>query len=120
MTSTQEPNPVEAREELNTVAHTKEKKKSSKLKENRKVMDSANIFSYRVSPNPTAIASRSGKTERGEKKKKKIGKTRAGRFRKAEKKDLGVLDRDADDESWTWIRKNVLRTVPRQAVERTT
>ncbi|GFX06780.1 hypothetical protein TNCV_3113681 [Trichonephila clavipes] len=31
-----------------------------------------------------------------------------------------VLDRNADDEPWTRIRENVLRTVPRQAVERAT
>ncbi|GFW05247.1 hypothetical protein TNCV_3357661 [Trichonephila clavipes] len=31
-----------------------------------------------------------------------------------------VLDRYADDESWTRIRENALRTVPRQAVERAT
>ncbi|GFU17221.1 transposable element Tcb2 transposase [Trichonephila clavipes] len=42
-------------------------------------------------------------------------KTRAGRFRKAEKEDLGVLDSDADEESWTRIRKNALWTVPREA-----
>ncbi|GFW47737.1 hypothetical protein TNCV_2829261 [Trichonephila clavipes] len=54
------------------------------------------------------------------KKEKKIGKTRAGRFRKAQKEDLGVLDRDADEEFWTRIRKNALRIVPRQAVERVT
>ncbi|GFV78348.1 hypothetical protein TNCV_95081 [Trichonephila clavipes] len=34
--------------------------------------------------------------------------------------DPGVLDRDADDESWTRIGENALRTVPRQAVERAT
>ncbi|GFU13429.1 hypothetical protein TNCV_937421 [Trichonephila clavipes] len=56
----------------------------------------------------------------GERKKKELKKTRAGRFRKAKKEDRGVLDRNADDESWTRIRKNALWTVPRQAVERTT
>ncbi|GFU58119.1 hypothetical protein TNCV_3835011 [Trichonephila clavipes] len=35
-------------------------------------------------------------------------KTRAGFF----SGDLGVLDRDADDESWTLIRENALWTVP--------
>ncbi|GFU62721.1 hypothetical protein TNCV_1518991 [Trichonephila clavipes] len=34
--------------------------------------------------------------------------------------DPGVLNRDADDESWTRIGENALRTVPRQAVERAT
>ncbi|GFV29511.1 uncharacterized protein TNCV_2728921 [Trichonephila clavipes] len=53
------------------------------------------------------LTSNSGETEKGRKKerRKKIGKTRAGRFRKAEKEDLGVLDRDANEESWTRIRK---------------
>ncbi|GFW82486.1 hypothetical protein TNCV_1793791 [Trichonephila clavipes] len=41
-------------------------------------------------------------------------------FGKRKRRYLGVLDRDADDESWTRIRKNALRTVPRQVVERTT
>ncbi|GFU96190.1 retrovirus-related Pol polyprotein from transposon 297 [Trichonephila clavipes] len=45
---------------------------------------------------------------------------RAGRFGKRCKEDPGVLDRDADQESWTRIRKNALRTVSRQAVERAT
>ncbi|GFU96189.1 hypothetical protein TNCV_3499971 [Trichonephila clavipes] len=47
-------------------------------------------------------------------------KPRAGRFGKRSKEDPGVLNRDADQESWTRIRKNALWTVPRQAVERAT
>ncbi|GFW91699.1 mariner Mos1 transposase [Trichonephila clavipes] len=43
-------------------------------------------------------------------------KTKAGFY----SGDPGVLDRDADDESWTQIRENALRTVPRQAVRRAT
>ncbi|GFV70302.1 hypothetical protein TNCV_4540841 [Trichonephila clavipes] len=49
-------------------------------------------------------------------KRKKNEKTRADRFLKEE--DLGVLDRDADQEL-TRI-KTALRTVPRQAVEKST
>ncbi|GFU80226.1 hypothetical protein TNCV_4524441 [Trichonephila clavipes] len=62
------------------------------------------------------------RVRRKKKRRNKIGKTRDGCFRKAEKEDLGVLDRDSDEESWTRmrIRKNALRTVPRQAVERAT
>ncbi|GFT72787.1 hypothetical protein TNCV_406801 [Trichonephila clavipes] len=64
----------------------------------------------------------SGKTERGEGKKEKKYRKRRGLvvFGKRKRRDLGVLDRDADDESWTRIKKHALRTVPRQAVERTT
>ncbi|GFW51211.1 uncharacterized protein TNCV_3594931 [Trichonephila clavipes] len=51
-------------------------------------------------------------------KKKKDRKRRAlVVFGQRKRRDLGVLDRDADDETWTRIRKNALRTVPRQAVE---
>ncbi|GFU23136.1 hypothetical protein TNCV_3515751 [Trichonephila clavipes] len=63
------------------------------------------------------------KPKRGRRKKerrKKIGKTRAGRFWKAKNDELGVSNRDADEKSWTRIRKNALYTVQRQAVERVT
>ncbi|GFX36874.1 hypothetical protein TNCV_4000341 [Trichonephila clavipes] len=46
---------------------------------------------------------------------KKIEKRRAGFS-----EDPGVLNRDADDESWTRIGENALRTVLRQAVKRAT
>ncbi|GFU64553.1 hypothetical protein TNCV_304921 [Trichonephila clavipes] len=62
---------------------------------------------------------KAGKREgRGEKKTEgnRSKKTRDGFF----SEDPGVLDRDADDESWTRIRENALRTVPRQAVKRAT
>ncbi|GFS88407.1 hypothetical protein TNCV_1751391 [Trichonephila clavipes] len=54
------------------------------------------------------------------KKKKELLKTRAGRFRKRRGESRSFLFRDADQESKTRIRKNVLRTGPRQAVERAT
>ncbi|GFV17860.1 uncharacterized protein TNCV_3236101 [Trichonephila clavipes] len=55
--------------------------------------------------------------ERGKKDRKRRGLVVFG---KRKRRVLGVLDRDADDESWTRMRKNTLRTVPRQAGERTT
>ncbi|GFT28853.1 hypothetical protein TNCV_3585621 [Trichonephila clavipes] len=53
-----------------------------------------------------------------EKREKERAQKRRGLvvFGKRRKEDLGVLDRNADQESWTRIRKNALRTVPRQAV----
>ncbi|GFW82482.1 hypothetical protein TNCV_1793751 [Trichonephila clavipes] len=59
------------------------------------------------------------KPKEGGNKKKNDGKRR-GRvvYGKRKRRHLGVLKRDADDESWTRIRKNALRTVPRQVVER--
>ncbi|GFX85992.1 hypothetical protein TNCV_3719361 [Trichonephila clavipes] len=66
------------------------------------------------------------KPKRGRRKKEKREeeKDRKRRglvvFGKWSKEDLGVLERDADQESWTRIRKNTLRTVPRQAVQRVT
>ncbi|GFT77173.1 hypothetical protein TNCV_1984611 [Trichonephila clavipes] len=47
----------------------------------------------------------SGKTERGEKKKKDRKRRGLVVFGKRKKRDLGVLDRDADDDSGTRIRK---------------
>ncbi|PRD35523.1 UNVERIFIED_CONTAM: hypothetical protein NCL1_11364 [Trichonephila clavipes] len=65
------------------------------------------------------------KPKRGEEKERKERKRERARNRrglvvlgKLKKEDLGVLDRDADQESWTRIRKNALQTVPRQAVEK--
>ncbi|GFW92333.1 hypothetical protein TNCV_3588551 [Trichonephila clavipes] len=52
-----------------------------------------------------------------EKEKKELEKTRAGRFRKRRGESRSFLFRDADQESKTRIRKNALRTGPRQAVE---
>ncbi|GFX60721.1 hypothetical protein TNCV_4976971 [Trichonephila clavipes] len=53
-------------------------------------------------------------------KRKRKEKDRKRRLLVFFSEDPGVLDRDADDESWTLIRENALRTVPRQAVERAT
>ncbi|GFW92332.1 hypothetical protein TNCV_3588541 [Trichonephila clavipes] len=52
-----------------------------------------------------------------EKEKKELEKTRAGRFRKRRGESRSFLFRDADQESKTRIRKNALRTGPRQAVD---
>ncbi|GFU01666.1 hypothetical protein TNCV_1522071 [Trichonephila clavipes] len=57
-----------------------------------------------------------------EKRKKESARKRRGLvvFGKRKKEDLGALDRDSDQGSWTRIRKNALRTVPRQAVKKST
>ncbi|GFS73948.1 hypothetical protein TNCV_108391 [Trichonephila clavipes] len=64
---------------------------------------------------------RSGETKKkgGERKKRKRKRSKNGSvfFGKRRKEDLGVLDRDADQESLTRI-KNALRTVSRQALEK--
>ncbi|GFW78069.1 hypothetical protein TNCV_135391 [Trichonephila clavipes] len=52
-----------------------------------------------------------------EKEKKELEKTRAGHFRKRRGESQSFLFRDADQESKTRMRKNALRTGPRQAVE---
>ncbi|GFX93754.1 hypothetical protein TNCV_1589301 [Trichonephila clavipes] len=52
-----------------------------------------------------------------EKERKELEKTRAGRFRKRRGESQSFLFRDADQESKTRMRKNALRTGPRQAVE---
>ncbi|GFT98566.1 uncharacterized protein TNCV_2442011 [Trichonephila clavipes] len=57
-------------------------------------------------------------------KTRRAGKTEGNRSKKTRAgclwEDPRVLDRDADDESWTRIRENALRTVRRQAVEKAT
>ncbi|GFW06716.1 hypothetical protein TNCV_3288171 [Trichonephila clavipes] len=53
-----------------------------------------------------------------EKERKELEKTRAGRFRKRRGEPRKFLFHDADQASRTRIRKNALRTGPRQAVER--
>ncbi|GFT54594.1 uncharacterized protein TNCV_344761 [Trichonephila clavipes] len=59
--------------------------------------------------------------EKPKKKEKELEKDEGwSSFGKQRKEDLGVLDRDADQESWTRIRKNALWTVPRQAAEKAT
>ncbi|GFW97042.1 hypothetical protein TNCV_4802542 [Trichonephila clavipes] len=58
--------------------------------------------------------------ENERKKKKELEKTRAGRFRKRRGESRSFLFHDADQASKTRIRKNALRTGPRQAVERAT
>ncbi|GFV35221.1 hypothetical protein TNCV_620171 [Trichonephila clavipes] len=56
----------------------------------------------------------------GEKEKKGAQKDERCRFRKRRGESRSFLFRDADQESKTRIRKNALRTGPRQAVERAT
>ncbi|GFY32884.1 hypothetical protein TNCV_4025081 [Trichonephila clavipes] len=60
------------------------------------------------------------KKGRRTRKEKSSKKTRAGRFRKRRGESRSFLLHDADQESKTRIRKNALRTGPRQAVERAT
>ncbi|GFX89444.1 hypothetical protein TNCV_4774751 [Trichonephila clavipes] len=57
------------------------------------------------------------KGRRTRKRKKELEKTRAGRFRKRRGESQSFLFRYADQESKTRMRKNALRTGPRQAVE---
>ncbi|GFS78426.1 hypothetical protein TNCV_3146891 [Trichonephila clavipes] len=79
-------------------------------------------FLSHIPPTPTKRAStRQCKGGKGTKEKEKSWtKTRAGRFRKRRGESRSFLVRDADQESKTRIRKNALRTGPRQAVERAT
>ncbi|GFS61427.1 hypothetical protein TNCV_4311641 [Trichonephila clavipes] len=60
---------------------------------------------------------RKKRKENEKKKEKSSKKTRAGRFRKRRGESRSFLFRDADQASRTRIRKNALRTGPRQAVE---
>ncbi|GFU25616.1 hypothetical protein TNCV_3621821 [Trichonephila clavipes] len=61
------------------------------------------------------------KPEKKEGRKKKRARKRRGLVVLGSgEEDPEVLVRDADQESETRIRKNALRTVPRQAVERAT
>ncbi|GFX50447.1 transposable element Tcb2 transposase [Trichonephila clavipes] len=87
------------------------------------VMMVCSVFGYNTR-SPLALMSVTMTAQRLEKRKEKQKRNEGNRSKKDEgwlfSEDPGVLDRDADDDSWTRIRENALRTVPRQAVERAT
>ncbi|GFX07050.1 hypothetical protein TNCV_1556531 [Trichonephila clavipes] len=78
-------------------------------------------LTYAMDNCPQRQLEKPGEAKEGERKKGEKSSKRRGLVVLGSGEDNpGVLFRDADQESKTRIRKNALRTVPRQAVERAT
>ncbi|GFX48717.1 hypothetical protein TNCV_408241 [Trichonephila clavipes] len=82
--------------------------------------ETGGVDDWRIMHQWALMSWKNRKKKEERRKKKDLGKIRELVVLRSGEEDPGVLVRDADQESRTRIRENVLRTGSRQAVERAT